>query len=256
MVKYKIPAIIPMAFGIVFLSSCSVIKPLNFSSNRQIASVAAPATGSKFIEEITVTAAPLADKTYVASGLNNTYSDAAGSSKNVETPLVTVEPKQFTDVVSDRSKVIESASSVQLKYASLMQTDIESLPNKGLLEGVDKWYGVRYLYGGMTKKGIDCSAFTQKVYADVYGFNLPRTGREQYRVSRKISATELQEGDLLFFNTLGKGISHVGLYLGNNKFVHASCSRGVAISGLFESYYIKRFVGAGRIDDKQVIASN
>lgn len=85
---------------------------------------------------------------------------------------------------------------------------------------------------------------------------LPRVSREQYRISRKISTTELQEGDLVFFNTTGRGVSHVGVYLGNNKFIHASVSKGVMVNDLFENYYLKRFVGAGRIDDKQVVSSN
>lgn len=143
-----------------------------------------------------------------------------------------------------------------MKYAVLLKTEVEYLPNKALLESVDQWYGVRYRTGGNTKSGIDCSGFTVAVYAAVYGINLPRVSGEQYRISRKISTTELQEGDLLFFHTRGSGISHVGVYLGNNKFIHATVSKGVMVNDLFESYYVQRFFGAGRIDDKQVVASN
>ena len=113
---------------------------------------------------------------------------------------------------------------------------------------MDSWYGTRYVYGGTTKNGIDCSAFTREMYRGAYGIELPRTAREQYGRVRKISSTELREGDLVFFNTTG-GVSHVGMYLGNNKFVHASTSRGVTISDLYETYYITHFIGAGRIDD-------
>ena len=77
--------------------------------------------------------------------------------------------------------------------------------------------------------------------------SLPRTARDQYRASRIISAVELKEGDLLFFNTTG-GISHVGIYLRNNKFVHASSSQGVVISDIFDAYYLKRYIGAGRLE--------
>jgi lipoprotein Spr len=136
-----------------------------------------------------------------------------------------------------------------------MNTEVESLPSRTLLENVDDWYGVRYRTGGNTKSGIDCSGFTVAVYASVYGIMLPRVSREQYRTSRKISTTELEEGDLVFFNTNGSGVSHVGIYLGNNKFIHASVSKGVMVSGLFEPYYLKRYVGAGRIDNKQVVTN-
>jgi lipoprotein Spr len=155
-----------------------------------------------------------------------------------------------------RHSNIENASPVQLKYTVLLNTELESLPNKTLLENVDKWYGVRYRTGGNGSTGIDCSGFTVAVYAGTYGIALPRVSKEQYRISRKISTTELQEGDLLFFNTRGSGVSHVGVYLGNNKFIHATVSKGVMVNGLFENYYIKRFIGAGRIDDKQVVSAN
>ena len=69
-------------------------------------------------------------------------------------------------------------------------------------------------------------------------------------LSRRISRTDLKEGDLLFFNTTG-GISHVGIYLQNNKFVHASASQGVTVSDMFDPYYLRRFIGAGRVDEKQ-----
>ncbi|MCR6719723.1 MAG: NlpC/P60 family protein [Chitinophagaceae bacterium] len=118
--------------------------------------------------------------------------------------------------------------------------------NNTLLEHVDEWYGTPYRLGGSTKKGIDCSAFVQAVYTSAYATTVPRTAREQYKFSRIISATELQEGDLVFFNTRG-GVSHVGIYLQNNKFIHASSSQGVTVSDLFDPYYLKRYIGAGRI---------
>jgi lipoprotein Spr len=78
---------------------------------------------------------------------------------------------------------------------------------------------------------------------------LPRTAREQYKASERISRTELKEGDLVFFNTRG-GVSHVGIYLQNNKFIHASVSNGVVVSDMFDAYYLKRYVGAGRMENK------
>ena len=129
-----------------------------------------------------------------------------------------------------------------------MNTDEDQVQNMALYQNIDDWYGTPYKYGGSTKSGIDCSAFVQAIFASAFAINLPRTAREQYNVTRHISRTELQEGDLLFFNTQG-GISHVGIYLQNNKFVHASVT-GVTISDMFEPYYVRHFVAAGRVDKK------
>lgn len=251
MVKQILPAI---AFLFV-LSSCSTFKPLNFTSNRQVTSVSAPISQTKFIDDITVTPQATADKTEVKPEPQVSLNTTRGVNI-IETPAEKEETNEIAQILASRKAEVETASSVQLKYAVLLNTEVESLPAKTLLESVDEWYGVRYRTGGNTKSGVDCSGFTVAVYASVYGIMLPRVSREQYRTSRKISTTELQEGDLVFFNTNGNGVSHVGVYLGNNKFIHASVSRGVMVNDLFEPYYLKRYYGAGRIDDKQVIASN
>ncbi len=254
MVNQKIPAHFLIVIGVIFLSSCNTFKPLSFTSNRQVVSVAAPTPEAKFIDDITVTPAATTEKKETNSGPKETFTTTGLNS--VETKLMTEEAKTLSEIIYNRGSVIESATPVQLKYAVLLNTEVESLPDKNLLESVDKWYGVRYCTGGNGASGIDCSGFTVAVYAAVYGINLPRVSKEQYRISRKISTTELMEGDLLFFNTRGKGVSHVAVYLGNNKFIHATVSRGIMVNDIFESYYIKRFIGAGRIDDKQVMASN
>jgi murein DD-endopeptidase / murein LD-carboxypeptidase len=268
MVKQLLPA---LAF-IIFLSSCSTLKPLNFTSNKQVMSSAAPAKPSKFIEEISVTPEVNVDKTEVKETVDIWTAAAkrkAAAKENIQAKeesketIVNKGPnkqeevnQQLNDVFANRKADVESASQVQLKYAILMNTEVENLPNKSLLEAVDEWYGVHYRTGGNTKSGVDCSGFSVAVYAAAFGYALPRVSKEQYRTSRHISMTELQEGDLVFFNTRGSGVSHVGVYLGNNKFIHASVSRGVMVSDLFEPYYIKRFFGAGRFDDKQFVASN
>lgn len=250
MVKQILPAFVFVAF----LSSCSTFKPLNFTSSKQVVTVAAPVARTKFIEDITVTPPSTVDKTQVKPEVPVTQATRGASF--VETPAEKEEASEISQLLASRNVEVEAASSVQLKYAVLLGTDVESLPTKALLESVDDWYGVRYRRGGNTKTGVDCSGFTVAVYAAVYGMTLPRVSREQYRISRKISTTELREGDLVFFNTTGRGVSHVGVYLGNNRFIHASVSKGVMVNSLFESYYLKRFIGAGRIDEKQMVASS
>lgn len=141
---------------------------------------------------------------------------------------------------------IEGAGALQFKYSLLLDVEVELLKNINLLRLIDDWYGTRYVYGGESKRGIDCSALMQVFFASLYGVVLPRTAKQQYDFSRRISRTELKEGDLLFFNTTG-GVSHVGMYLTNNKFVHASSSNGVAISDMFDPYYAARLIGVGRV---------
>ncbi len=140
---------------------------------------------------------------------------------------------------------INEAASLQFRYSILLNTEVEYLSNLSLYKLIDDWWGTPYKIGGLTKRGVDCSAFVQNLMAAVYQEAMPRTAHEQQRLCKEISRTELTEGDLVFFNTRG-GISHVGLYLHNNKFVHASTSGGVMISDLAEPYWDKRFVAAGR----------
>lgn len=251
MVKSILPGIVVA----VLLSSCSTFRPLNFTSSKQVAPVTTPTLRTKFIENINVIPAVSIDKTDVKPEPQVAISNTGGSNI-VGTPVATEEAATMTQLLASRTAEVEAASSTQLKYAVLLNMEVELLPNKQLLEAVDEWYGVRYRSGGNTKSGVDCSGFTLAVYTAVYGMAIPRVSREQYRISRKISTTELQEGDLVFFNTTGRGVSHVGVYLGNNKFIHASVSRGVMVNDLFENYYLKRFVGAGRIDDKQFVSSS
>lgn len=258
MVKQLVPAFV----FIIFLSSCSSFKPLNFTSNRQVSSINEPAPSltaqAKFIEQISVTTSvPVTDKAEMPDIWEVKPSRTAKAQETAASPAKVEAPKtEAVNLFANRTPAVENASSVQLKYSLLLDTEVESLPSKSLLESVDEWYGVRYRVGGNSKKGVDCSGFTVAVYAAVYGMMLPRISRDQYRISRKISTTELREGDLVFFNTNGRGVSHVGVYLGNNKFIHASVSRGVMVNDLFENYYLRRFLGAGRIDEKQAVVSN
>jgi hypothetical protein len=190
----------------------------------------------KFLDDITVEVAPInSSNTEVPSSYSSKKSEAVLSNKkNVET--------------SSRPD-IETAQKLQFKYALILDTEVEMVKNINLVSLIDEWMGTRYRLGGTSKSGIDCSAFMQVLFAGIYGIALPRTAREQFNNSQRISRTELKEGDLIFFNTTG-GVSHVGMYLQNNKFVHASSS-GVTISDIFDEYWVRRFVGVGRVQETQ-----
>jgi hypothetical protein len=241
MFKPLIPALIIIAV----LTGCSGLKPLNSGNSQVIATpVTTPAKTSgqdnelKFLDDISVTARPAAEKEPTDLRKESlTSSEVITESKSVTS----------NNTGLSHAASVEKVSALQMKYAVLLNTDVELLQNDALLGHVDEWYGTRYRMGGTTKKGVDCSAFVQAVYLSAFAVALPRTARDQYQSSRIISATELKEGDLVFFNTTG-GVSHVGIYLQNNKFVHASSRNGVVISDLFEPYYLRRYIGAGRIE--------
>lgn len=106
--------------------------------------------------------------------------------------------------------------------------------------------GTKYQSGGTTEKGFDCSGFTMYIFKQ-FDIKLPHQSGSQYEMGTKIDKDELQAGDLVFFNTNGKGVSHVGVYVGEGKFAHASTSKGITISGMSDKYYSKRYLGAKRV---------
>ena len=176
--------------------------------------------------------------------LQTTESGGTKSIKDEKVPVVV--KSNGVAATKPGGSIIEKLSAIQFKYAMMLDVDVESLKNLSLFGFIDNWFGTRYRMGGTTKRGIDCSALTSSLLLAVYGFAMPRTARQQYDATTHIDKAELKEGDLVFFNTHG-GVSHVGLYLDNDYFVHASLSQGVTISSLDDSYYAKRFICGGRI---------
>jgi lipoprotein Spr len=222
----------PFVF-VVLMASCTSMKPLAFTNNKQTP-VTSTDNNKKEIQFLDISSADNA-KVEAKEIKKDVHSSGTQSVKSGE-----------TSYSNGRCCEIEKATSLQLKYSQLLNTEVEQVQNIPLYRTIDDWYGTRYKLGGTTKTGIDCSAFVQTIFISVFGITLPRTARDQYIMTQHISRTELQEGDLLFFNTRG-GVSHVGIYLQNNKFVHASISGGVTISDMFEPYYVKHFIASGRV---------
>lgn len=118
-----------------------------------------------------------------------------------------------------------------------------------LVSSAKSYIGSPYKYGGTSPvTGLDCSAYTQRVFRD-NGITIPRDTVSQYAKGTPISRANLKTGDLVFFNTNGVRVSHVGIYVGNNNFIHASTSRGVIISSLNENYWKPKYLGARRVKD-------
>ncbi len=130
--------------------------------------------------------------------------------------------------------------------ASPFTNDAEAATNKELTTTAYKYIGVPYSYGGTTTNGFDCSGFTQRVFSDL-GISLGRTTSAQYSAGTGVAKSNLAVGDLVFFNTSGRGVSHVGIFVGNGQFVHSSSSKGVTVSKLSESYWANRYLGAKQI---------
>lgn len=127
--------------------------------------------------------------------------------------------------------------------------DIDEDDDWSLMTEASSWLGVPYRYGGDDRRGVDCSGLTYNIYRKVYGINLSRSSSEQYKKDvRRVSKNELNSGDLVFFSTdKGKKVTHVGIYLKDSKFIHASSSKGVVINNLEQNYYKRNFVSGGKV---------
>jgi len=144
---------------------------------------------------------------------------------------------------------LENAQAWQFKYAQLLDVAVEEVRNARLYHFIEDWWGTPYRYGGKSKQGIDCSAFVNTLMSAVFRQNLMGSSYQMYEHVKKLrSRDELREGDLVFFSIGRKRVSHVGVYLENDRFVHASTSSGVMISDLNEAYWKRYYTGAGRVE--------
>lgn len=140
-------------------------------------------------------------------------------------------------------KLVAIVFAFTLFFAVLGGTASASTP---LDEAIDGLIGTPYKYAGTTEKGFDCSGFTSYLFAQ-FGIDLPHSSKSQNGEGFWVKKEELRPGDLVFFNTDGKGISHVGVYIGNGQFAHSANGSGVTKTNLEDSYYKKRYVSARRV---------
>jgi cell wall-associated NlpC family hydrolase len=201
------------------------------------------------------TAAEIIDKfyedqkmAYVATGMS--FADALTGSvlaakdqsfillvqkESVPTPINGV----INDVNISQFSILGGPGAVTDKVNTMLKFDLQ-----GLLSTAKSYIGVRYVYGGTTPSGFDCSGYLGYVFKK-HGISLPRMTSDIYNVGQKV--TNLIPGDLVFYETYKPGPSHAGIYLGNNQFIHSSSSRGVSISDMNLSYWKTRYLGAKRV---------
>ena len=150
----------------------------------------------------------------------------------------------YTSAKGGNEKAVKSARSTPLTTAARLTSPIKL----SMLKSIDRYRGVPYKWGGATMKGMDCSGFTMKVFGESSNLNIPHNAAAQYKLGAKINRRQLKFGDLVFFRDIeSRGVSHVGIYIGNDEFVHASLSKGVVNSSMNQKYYKKRYVSARRI---------
>lgn len=155
--------------------------------------------------------------------------------------------KKKPEVYEAKKPAPSKTTAIEEKYAAMLGVDPHSIRNDKLYVFINDWYGVPYKYAGKDKSGIDCSGFSSTLYSVVYQKQLSPSAKVQADETKKIDTASLQEGDLVFFDIGSGKISHVGVYLQNNKFVHASTKKGVMINDLNEPYYKKYYVRSGRV---------
>lgn len=131
-------------------------------------------------------------------------------------------------------------------FSGIGATSAEAATTAQLTTEASKYIGVKYVYGGTSTSGFDCSGYTQYVFNKL-GISIPRTTGSQFSTGTSVAKANLQVGDLVFFNTTGKTASHVGIFVGNGKFAHAGTSTGVTIAKLSDSYWSTRYTGARRV---------
>lgn len=155
-----------------------------------------------------------------------------------------VDPANF----QNENNIVEDPDTLgHIYFSQVFGIPIDTAADIRLYHLIENWIGTPYHLGGDSHWGIDCSRFAGKVYNEVYNIPLGSNCREIYQQVHPLSRNELKEGDLVFFKIHSHSISHMGIYLGGNKFVHAGTSTGVRISSLDDPYFNRFFYSGGRL---------
>jgi len=214
-----------LAAGLIFSAGCSSItQSTRYSKNHK------------------------AEKEQTATARFSHEYDSLQNASSLDTSLVNEDEDELEDYEVDTSKI--DVKEILKKFTlneNAIENDFGTSQEKMLME-IIRWLNTPYKYGGDTKRGIDCSAFTQTVFQNSLNFSLLRSAREQFTQGEDVdNREELKLGDLVFFNTRRRvSPGHVGIYLGDNIFAHSSSKLGVGVSSLEEGYYNQRFLGGRR----------
>lgn len=151
------------------------------------------------------------------------------------------------ETAEDDKKVDLDKVKDRLSAANVSADRAAPIDRKKVMTEILGMIGTPYALGGSNDGGMDCSAFTKRVYDNAVDLQLPRSTTDQFKTGKSVGSGRLKFGDLVFFNTTGESPSHVGIFIGDDLFAHASVSYGVTISSLQSSYYNRRYVGARRV---------
>jgi hypothetical protein len=139
-------------------------------------------------------------------------------------------------------------SAFLMTYSNLLGIPLDTTCNPAMIMAVSDWLGTPYRHAGYSRSGVDCSGFVSHIYSDVYGIELTHSSSAMiYQMKERVKKSDLKQGDILFFKIHGKRISHVALYIGNQKFIHASPERGIVVDDLRQPYYQRSYYTAGRV---------
>ncbi|MCG1054345.1 C40 family peptidase [Mycetohabitans sp. B5] len=185
------------------------------------------------------------------AGVNGAYADETGSWRKSVNMGRDSQPSAAQDGTT-QSGAQDSQQSASQTFSSNTHSFLSGMATKAgdVVVGALNMIGVRYRWGGDSpSSGLDCSGFVRYVFQDTLGLTLPRRAEEMSRVGEKVKMSELKPGDLVFFNTMRRTFSHVGIYIGDNKFVHSpSTGNTIRVDELDGGYWEKRFTGARRLD--------
>jgi len=220
--------------------------PLNATNVENTTASTTTATPPVMLSKVTTTNPNSNFKTTVTTFVVKPAATASVSGTNED--LLASRKVATTETKKESSFATGMMDWLQDKYSNLLEVLPNQISNVMLYRFIDDWYGTKYRMGGTTKKGVDCSSFVQQLYQYVFGMNILRTACMQFGSAKYINnICDLKEGDLVFFHIGTSRISHVGVYLRNNFFVHSASSKGVSIANLTDAYWAKYFAGGGRI---------